>query len=265
MSEKPNGNDNEIKNEVEKLKQELKEMKEMMAETKAAMKRDARHKKAETKAKSKERFKARAKARSRSHRPRPPRTPPDMPNFGKVIHTYVSGVMDSVATGIEEAVSTIDIELGKGSKKKKKYRASAGSVASEFLPDFFKTAADFLSILSDENRLKLLKKLERGGKYQKGLSEETGIKGGTFKHHIDKLIEANYVTQEVVRGRYLITMEGREALKLAEFLYLKKYPSHSSSAVQYEEEAYEEEDDFDEESYQVEIEDDFEEKYEDEQ
>lgn len=79
-----------------------------------------------------------------------------------------------------------------------------------------------MSAISDSRRLKILKSLEQGPAYQSGLSEETGVKGGTFKHHMEALMNTRLVHQEATRGRYLITQLGVEALKLAEIIY-KRY------------------------------------------
>ncbi|GAG96161.1 unnamed protein product, partial [marine sediment metagenome] len=88
--------------------------------------------------------------------------------------------------------------------------------------DFYENASLLLSALGDDNRLKILKILEDSPQYQKELAEDTGLKGGTFKHHTDILQDANFVTREAIRGRYLITQLGIEALKLAEMIYLRK-------------------------------------------
>ncbi|MCK4845964.1 MAG: hypothetical protein KAS95_09835, partial [Candidatus Heimdallarchaeota archaeon] len=41
-------------------------------------------------------------------------------------------------------------------------------------------------------------------------------------HHTDILQEADFITREAIRGRYLITQLGIEALKLSELLFLRK-------------------------------------------
>ncbi|MHA2032543.1 MAG: winged helix-turn-helix domain-containing protein, partial [Candidatus Kariarchaeaceae archaeon] len=87
------------------------------------------------------------------------------------------------------------------------------------LEEFYEIGTKMVSALSDPRRIKLLKLLENGPSYQGDLSEQTGVKGGTFKHHMDSLLDAKYVYQEATRGRYLITQLGVEALKLAEMLY----------------------------------------------
>ncbi|MHA2503076.1 MAG: ArsR family transcriptional regulator [Candidatus Kariarchaeaceae archaeon] len=93
------------------------------------------------------------------------------------------------------------------------------SLSEEELEKFYNIAPMLAGALSDEKKLKLLKFLEKGPMYQQDLSESTEIKGGTFKHHMDALLEAKFIVQERARGRYLITQLGVEAVKLAEMLF----------------------------------------------
>ncbi|MBA7500486.1 hypothetical protein ES705_03924 [subsurface metagenome] len=95
-------------------------------------------------------------------------------------------------------------------------------ISSESIGDFITTTAGLFSALGDENRLKVLKTLELGPEFQKELSEKTNLKGGTYKHHTDILQEVDFITREAIRGRYLITQLGIEALKLSELLFLRK-------------------------------------------
>ena len=73
-----------------------------------------------------------------------------------------------------------------------------------------------LTPLSNETRLRILKTLSKGAMYYTQIEREIGIKGGHFHFHLDKLIEAGYVSQEEEKGPYLITTKGLKALK---FLY----------------------------------------------
>jgi DNA-binding HxlR family transcriptional regulator len=82
-------------------------------------------------------------------------------------------------------------------------------------PDLAK-AANIMSALGQEHRLKILSELMTGGKYisdlQTALPE---ITTSTLSSHLDILQEAGLVVQERVRGRYLITIPGRIAYKMA--------------------------------------------------
>ena len=77
-------------------------------------------------------------------------------------------------------------------------------------------AANIMSALGQEHRLTILSELMAGGKYisdfQTSLPE---ITASTLSSHLDVLQEAGLVVQERVRGRYLITIPGRIAYKMA--------------------------------------------------
>jgi len=82
-------------------------------------------------------------------------------------------------------------------------------------PDLTK-AANIMSALGEEHRLKILSELMTGGKYisdfQTALPE---ITASTLSSHLNVLQEAGLVVQERVRGRYLVTIPGRIAYKMA--------------------------------------------------
>jgi DNA-binding transcriptional ArsR family regulator len=73
-----------------------------------------------------------------------------------------------------------------------------------------------MSALGQEHRLKILSELMTGGKYisdfQTALPD---ITASTLSSHLGVLQEAGLVVQERVRGRYLVTIPGRIAFKMA--------------------------------------------------
>lgn len=159
--------------------------------------------------------------------------------LGEYTRSILESVADSLKTSMKMAISGAS-EIGKGlgsmgieisemgkeiqDKIAKEHGAGLTStIPEEKMEEFYEEGAKIVSSIGDPNRLRLLKELEKEPKYQKELSDITGLRGGTFKHHMDKLMEdeVKFVTQEVVRGRYLLTTRGREALKLAEMLYLR--------------------------------------------
>ena len=158
-------------------------------------------------------------------------------NLGRTIEAYVGNIMDSMADGIEGALDgifsigdrthsrrrrIIDRRRKAANRMRRKYKSETYTLTEDDRAIFPKEGAAILSILSDERRLRILQELESGPEYQKELSENTDVKGGQWKHHADLLKEAGFIDQEAVRGRYLITQIGREALKLAEMLYIRK-------------------------------------------
>ncbi|MBY8999505.1 MAG: hypothetical protein KGD64_01185 [Candidatus Heimdallarchaeota archaeon] len=151
-------------------------------------------------------------------------------DLGSTFTEYADRVISSVAKNLE---STIRIAVDGGKRAIRgtvRIDKDKGTVISEpensrDIEDFeemMEKAAELLSALGDKNRLLLLKILEHSPQYQKELAEETGWKGGTFKHHTDILQEVNFITREAIRGRYLITQLGIEALKLAELIHYRK-------------------------------------------
>lgn len=168
----------------------------------------------------------------------------------RTIGNYVSSILDSVAEGMEGALDglfsartlhktrrTMDKARRKAEKLQRKAEKlrKAYNLTDEELKAFPEESAQILGILADANRLKILQELEIGADYQKGLSERTDIKGGQWKHHTDVLKEARFIEQEIDRGRYRITLLGREALKLAEILYIRKKTTDKESNSDYDE------------------------------
>lgn len=81
--------------------------------------------------------------------------------------------------------------------------------------DFAKTA-EAMNALSHEHRLRILDELMTGGKYINELQEKLSeITTSTLSSHLNVLEEAGLVVQEKVRGRYLVTIPGRTAYKMA--------------------------------------------------
>lgn len=172
----------------------------------------------------------------------------------ETLNTYLEGVMSGVAGNLKRTMEQFSHgfmgpnvmhlkELGREMKRTKKEiqrevsraqreakraakEAARMSKTIRFQPlsedeleAFYELAPNLTGALADTRRLKLLRELEKGPKYQGDLSEITDLKGGTFKHHMDTLMDLGYVYQEASRGRYLIRQLGVEALKLAEMLF----------------------------------------------
>ena len=139
------------------------------------------------------------------------------------------GIAIKGATDVGKDLKDVGEELGKvgkeiGDKITKDIYVSIGpNIPEDKLEEFYEIGAVIVAAIGDPNRLRILKELEKSPKYQKELSDITNLRGGTFKHHMDRLMdeEVKFVTQEVVRGRYLLTTRGREALKLAEMQYMR--------------------------------------------
>ncbi len=139
------------------------------------------------------------------------------------------GIVIGSTSEVGKGLKTVGNELDKIGKEisqkitKDLYGTVGPRIPADKLEEFYEIGASIVSAIGDPNRLRILKELEKGPMYQKELSEITNLRGGTFKHHMDKLLDekVKFVTQEVVRGRYILTTRGREALKLAEIQYMR--------------------------------------------
>lgn len=127
---------------------------------------------------------------------------------------YLGDVMESVAEGIRGELKR-SIFVGPHGSEVRIYKGSEKEHEPKTKADLTKAAA-IMSALGQEHRLKILGELMSGGKYiselQTSLPE---ITTSTLSSHLDVLQEAGLVIQERVRGRYLITIPGRMAYKMA--------------------------------------------------
>jgi DNA-binding transcriptional ArsR family regulator len=140
-----------------------------------------------------------------------------MGNYGRELGDYIKIVVADAMKGANKAMQRIfigpdgdlfgrSVDLGKAAEERIK-------------PVPPEEAERLLSPLASGERIGILYLLADEPRYHQDLMELSGLKPGTLPHHLKQLEEAGYVTQERVRGRYLITIPGRMALKLAEYLH----------------------------------------------
>jgi DNA-binding HxlR family transcriptional regulator len=133
-------------------------------------------------------------------------------DVGNHVHDYIEDVMEGVAEGINGELRK-SIFIGPGGvriiKGVEPYQEEEVEI------DFEKTAA-IMSALGHVHRMRILKELMSGGKYVNELEEKLPeITASTLLSHLKILEEAGLVVQEKVRGRYLVTIPGRSAYKMA--------------------------------------------------
>jgi DNA-binding transcriptional ArsR family regulator len=149
-------------------------------------------------------------------------------SIGSSLESYIGSILESVWDSVDQSIGSLfqTSPSSRRSRRKRIKKQMYTSIPEEELDEFYIRGAELLSALSDQKRLRMLKELEKEPLRQSDLSEKTEIRGGNFKHHITILKEEGLVHQEGVRERYMLTFAGREALKLAEFLYHRaKKPS----------------------------------------
>jgi len=132
-------------------------------------------------------------------------------DFGDRLGEYIGGFVEDVMEGVaDEIESALFIHPRGPSMVVRRRRPRRKAVVDE------KKAASIMSALGNEYRLKILDELSSGGMYANELQEALkDISPSTLSSHLDTLEEAGLVMQERRRGRYLITIPGRLAVKMA--------------------------------------------------
>ena len=137
-------------------------------------------------------------------------------DVGDRVRDYVADVMEGVAEGIYGEVEK-SVLIGPGGRKIVRIvQEGTPEMEDEGVEASFPKTAEVMNALSHEHRLRILDELMRGGKYINELQERLSeITTSTLSSHLKVLEEAGLVVQEKVRGRYLITIPGRTAFKMA--------------------------------------------------
>ncbi len=139
------------------------------------------------------------------------------PNSGlkaaRYIGDYVNDVVNSVLSGIssefEKSVFVDPTGVWFDRHIEKVQSKSLNSAEAQ-------KAASLMSAMASEHRLRILTELLYGGRYAGELENALkDISPSTISSHLKTLQEAGLIVQESDRGRYLITLPGRIALRMA--------------------------------------------------
>ena len=134
-------------------------------------------------------------------------------DIGNRVHDYIEDVMEGVAEGIH---GELEKSIFIGPRGVRIFRERETPGREDEIEISFSKVAEVMSALGQEHRLRILEELMTGGKYINELQEKLSeITTSTLSSHLKVLEEAGLVVQEKVRGRYLITIPGRTAYKMA--------------------------------------------------
>jgi DNA-binding HxlR family transcriptional regulator len=134
-------------------------------------------------------------------------------DIGSSVQDYMDDVMQSVAEGVQ---GELDKSIFIGPRGTRIITRGRPRFTEPEGPVDLALAASVMSALGHEHRLRILNELITGGKYINELQEKLSeITTSTLSSHLNVLEEAGLVVQEKMRGRYLITMPGRTAYKMA--------------------------------------------------
>jgi len=128
-----------------------------------------------------------------------------MAGLGEQISLAVKGVTDTAARVRPPRVRIAH------SRRRSKRRREVESIPPERM-------ARVLSPLGSVDRLRILNFLKDGGKSFNEIETYIGKTGSSLTHHLTPLIDAGYVVKGAVRGTYYITVAGRLAYRLAQWL-----------------------------------------------
>jgi DNA-binding transcriptional ArsR family regulator len=144
-------------------------------------------------------------------RPRPDRffKPRFMDDLGDYIEDFVENVMEGVSIGLEESLRLHPY----GPHPRPRSRPQPWGKLDE---EEAKATADIMGALANEHRIKILNELSYGGLYASDFHEKLAeISASTLSSHLDVLEKAGLIVQERRRGRYVISLAGRLAVKMA--------------------------------------------------
>jgi DNA-binding transcriptional ArsR family regulator len=149
----------------------------------------------------------------------PPREPPSWEEVrsyrrARDWDSWGDSLGDYIGSFVEDVMEGVGAELERSLFADSHVRHSHRERRTEPLDT--KGAAGAMSALGNEHRIKILEEMSYGGLYSKDLQEVLPeISASTLSSHLDVLQEAGLITQERRRGRYLITIPGRLAVKMA--------------------------------------------------
>jgi len=132
-------------------------------------------------------------------------------DWGDRLGDYIGGFVEDVMEGVADEIESALFIHPRGQRMVVRGKRPRRKVVVDE-----KRTASIMSALGNEYRLKILDELSSGGMYASDFQETLKeISPSTLSSHLDVLEEAGLILQERRRGRYLITIPGRLAIKMA--------------------------------------------------
>jgi DNA-binding transcriptional ArsR family regulator len=212
-----------LSDDLERIKEELEEVRRL----KEDLQREVEEVRREQADVHRQRIEAKRlrKDAAKHRRERPPRAP-RAPRVAGVdidlegLTDSLETMMDGLGHQIEMSLKSVDglkvpgIRIKRGRRRTKAREGQRKEIES-IAPE---RVAQVVSPLGSEERLKILDYLKTGGKSFNDIENFTGKTGSSLTHHLNPLIDAGYVVKGEVRGTYYVTVEGRLAYRLAQWL-----------------------------------------------
>ncbi|TFG04306.1 ArsR family transcriptional regulator [Candidatus Thorarchaeota archaeon] len=148
------------------------------------------------------------------HPPRPYGATINLEGLTESLEEMMDGLGEQISAslkGIEGIEANLRFPQFKVKHRHKKSRRDIEKIPPE-------RVAEVLSPLGSEERLKILDFLKDGGKSFNEMEAHTGKTGSSLTHHLNPLLDAGYIIKGQVRGTYYVTVVGRLAYRLAQWL-----------------------------------------------
>jgi len=126
------------------------------------------------------------------------------------------GRKESVEREVEETLKEVEREVKSDVEGEFERIEKFETLISDLNPS---EVAETLSVLSNPDRLELLKLLYERDRYFGELEDILEIGPSSLRHHLSRLMDAGLVRQERSRGKYIITRRGIAALILSSYLH----------------------------------------------
>ena len=208
---------------IDDIKKELEEVRRLKEELRREVE-DAKREKEEV-------LRRRASELKDSKMPRPPREPKRVRPVRPVrpVKIDIAGITDSLEDMMDDLGRSIEMSIkdfdgitknfkipgvrvhAGGRRRKSTRRKDIEAITPERI-------AKIIAPLGSEERLGILDYLKSGGKTFNEIESFTEKTGSSLTHHLNPLVEAGYVVKGEVRGTYYVTVEGRLAYRLAQWL-----------------------------------------------
>jgi len=199
-----------MSDDIDNLKDELREVRELK-ETLREEIEDLRE----------EKKRLRRTKRVTSRKPRPPSRPNhkhrgpyvDLSGMTESLSDMMEGINEQIQASIE-GIGDFKVKVPPVRVHRAKRKWDREEI--EQIPP--ERVAEVISPLGSEERLRILQFLKDGSKSFNELENDVGRTGSSLTHHLNPLLEAGYVMKGEVRGTYYITIEGRLAYRLSQWL-----------------------------------------------
>jgi len=217
-----------LSDDIDNIRKELEEVRRLKEELRREVeatrreREDQRLQKDEVRKRREEAYARRAKRVKPLKPPRPPRPARiasvdlDLEGLTESLETMMDGLGHQIEMSLKDIdglkVPGIRIRDGfRRTSRRKDQRREIEAITPE-------RVATIVAPLGSEERLKILDYLKTGGKSFNDIENYTGKTGSSLTHHLNPLIDAGYVVKGEVRGTYYVTVEGRLAYRLAQWL-----------------------------------------------